>query len=305
MYVPASRKRFMAIRPTPTITDGFDAEDVSILSTHLLAPKISEWDYQEEPDRTIWCVRDDGALIGCTFMPEHDVVGWHRHDLGGAVESLAVIPNADESFDELWLVVRRTINGATRRYVERMVSPFDEETPVEDAWFVFSGIQYDGAPTSTITGLGHLEGETVAILADGMVLKQQVVPLTGSLTLSHTASKITVGLPSRSVLEPTDPDAGSPQGSTQGLRKRVVRASIDVIRSSRPTHGQTEDTQEFMDDGPPIVALGAAAPVYTGQMGGDKFCGEFADEIEYVLVHDNPLPITIRSLTLKYEVGNE
>jgi hypothetical protein len=64
--------------------------------------------------------REDGTVVGLTYNRDEGVVGWHRHDFGGYVESIAVLPQADGLQDALWLVVRRTINGVERRFVERL-----------------------------------------------------------------------------------------------------------------------------------------------------------------------------------------
>jgi hypothetical protein len=82
--------------------------------------------YQEEPLAIIWCVRGDGQLIALTYQREQEVVAWHRHIIGGSfgtgnavVESVAVIPTEDSEY-ELYMIVKRTINGATTRYVEHL-----------------------------------------------------------------------------------------------------------------------------------------------------------------------------------------
>ena len=104
--------------------DGYIAPDLTILAEHITEGGIAEMAYQEEPLAIIWCVRDDGQLIALTYQREQEVVAWHRHIIGGVfgtgnavVESVAVIPT-DNSEYELYMIVKRTINGATTRYVE-------------------------------------------------------------------------------------------------------------------------------------------------------------------------------------------
>src|SRR5262249_10212230 len=155
--------------------------DMSVLSQHLVYDttaqyQIQEWAFAEEPFRVICCVRSDGALLGFTYMREHEVFAWHRHSNDGVVESVATIPDPDGAggyIDVVYLIVNRTIGGTTKRYVERMVDRVF--ATVADAWFVDCGLQYSGAPVTTISALGHLEGKTVAILGDGSVVPSQVV----------------------------------------------------------------------------------------------------------------------------------
>lgn len=307
MYIHRSRKAVMALRPNVEREHSFLPDDVTILSSHITKSGIVSWAYQEEPDRTIWLALTDGTLVGCTFMPEHDVIGWHRHPManGGKVKSLAVIPNADESFDELWAVVERTVNGTVNQYIEVMTRPFEDTTPIEEAFFVDSGLTYSGSPISTVTGFDHLIGEEVDVFCDGMVVARQTVDSNGSFTLPQAASRITAGLNYASIAEPTDPDAGSPVGSSHGMRKRMVRCVLSVIRSSGAKHGPSLDHLEIIEDGPPLLTFDSAAPVKTGEMGSDGFGDEWHDELQYVLYHDLPLPFTLRSVAMKYEVAPE
>ena len=104
--------------------DGYIAPDLTILAEHITEGGIAEMAYQEEPLAIIWCVRDDGQLIALTYQREQEVVAWHRHIIGGVFgtgnavcESVAVIPTEDSEY-ELYMIVKRTINGATTRYVE-------------------------------------------------------------------------------------------------------------------------------------------------------------------------------------------
>ena len=104
--------------------DGYIAPDLTILAEHITEGNVVEMAYQEEPLAIIWCVRGDGQLIALTYQREQEVVAWHRHIIGGVFgtgnavcESVAVIPTDDSEY-ELYMIVKRTINGATTRYVE-------------------------------------------------------------------------------------------------------------------------------------------------------------------------------------------
>jgi hypothetical protein len=130
--------------------------------------------YQRNPDPMIWATLSDGTLISCNYDPLQNVIAWAQHPMGtAAVESVAVIPASDE--DEVWLSVQRTVDSSTVRYIERM-KPHDWGSDAEDMFFIDSGLTYDSTATTTITGLDHLEGETVSILGDRL-LRFRAAPL--------------------------------------------------------------------------------------------------------------------------------
>jgi len=126
-------------------SESFKGNELSLMSNHLLRGyTIVDWAWQETPHNIVWMVRSDGVLLGMTYLPDHEVVGWHRHDTeGGIVESVCCIPEDDE--DAVYLVVRRTIDGTSRRYVERLHTR--NMDTCEDAFFVDCGLSYDGRNT--------------------------------------------------------------------------------------------------------------------------------------------------------------
>ena len=151
--------------------DGYTAPDLTILAEHITEGGIVEMAYQEEPLAIIWCVRGDGELVALTYQREQEVVAWHRHVFGGAFgtgkavcESVAVIPTEDSEY-ELYMIIKRTINGATKRYVEYL-NTFDfTETDNTTFNFLDSQLSYSGA-TSTLNGDISATATTV-IVASG------------------------------------------------------------------------------------------------------------------------------------------
>ncbi len=99
-------------------TDAFVAPDLLLLADHLATKQLIDLSYAEDPDPIIWAVSDSGELLGATFLPSHKVLGWHRHITQGTVEAVTVIPHPDGNRDQVWVIVRRTINGVAKRFVE-------------------------------------------------------------------------------------------------------------------------------------------------------------------------------------------
>ena len=171
------------------------APDISVLSRHLLYSKIVDMAWQQDPTPQMWLAMSNGELISVTYDREQNIIGFARHQIaGGAVESVAVIPN-QAGYDDLYMVVRRTIQGGTKRYVEILEREYESsETAREDGIFLDSCLTYSGAPATVITGLDHLEGENVTALADG-IPEAGLTVSGGQVTLSTSASKVHVGLP--------------------------------------------------------------------------------------------------------------
>lgn len=210
--------------------------NLTLFATHLLKGKtVTDWAFALTPNSVVWMVRSDGTMLGLTYVPELDVWGWHRHDTDGVIENVCVVPENNE--DAVYLIVRRTINGSTKRFIERMMDRyFDDES---DAWFVDCGVKYEGAPVSTLNGLSHLEGKSVAIYADGATRATPNNPAYtvrtvagGSVALGGSYSEVLVGLPYLSDLETLDVDSSEAQ--TVKGQKRIV---TQIIASFFKTRG--------------------------------------------------------------------
>ena len=115
--------------------DGYLATDLSILANHLTRNSaIRALAYQQYPGSILWACRQDGVLLGLTYQRQHDVAAWHHHTTQGEFESICVIPGEDR--DELWAIVKRRINGAVRRFVERMAPDFPDNHHAANARFL-------------------------------------------------------------------------------------------------------------------------------------------------------------------------
>lgn len=213
--------------------DAYVGKDLTIMSRHMFEAKsIKAWAFAQAPHSIIWTVLDDGSLVSLTYMKEHDVWGWTRHATGngsaGFFEDVVSISEDDE--DVVYFIVRRTVNGVQRRYIERMHTRHFET--IEDAFFVDCGLTYRGAPEDTLTGLDHLEGEELVALADGNVVLGLTVA-GGSVTLPIKASVIHVGLPYAATIKTLDLDLGNVPnlGTVQGRMKSVSEVTLRVERT--------------------------------------------------------------------------
>lgn len=294
--------------------DGFRAPDLSLLSQHITRPSITSMVYQEQPQPIIWAVRTDGALLGLSYERDQDVVAWHRHELGGAsdaagleipvVESLAVIPSPDTTRDELYLIVQRYVNGAVKRYVEYMTKIWEVEDEQEDAFHADAGWTQINSPASaTVTGLWHLEGETVGVYSDGAKLPEQMV-VNGKLTLPAAASIVTVGYWYNSDLQTMPIEGGAQDGSAQGKIKKISRLGLWLVDTLGLKYGRSADDLTEI-----IVRIwgdlyGVVSPLFTGVV-RKRFEGTYDRLGQVYLRADGPFPATVLSIMPQFEVSDD
>lgn len=280
--------------------DSYGSNDVTVLSEHLARQGIVQMSYQQEPDTVVWCCTTDGVLVGLTYNREQDVISWHPHWLGGSVtgsyshgvvEAIQVVPTPDGNSEELWMIVRRTINGQTKRYVEYESQNWQTSEAVSEAVFLDSSLRYGGAPTTSISGLGHLEGQTVSILADGATHPDRAV-VGGAVTLQVPASVVQAGLNYRSILTTMRIEAGASQGTSQGQKKKFGKVRfrfLGTVGAKYGIDGVQLDEIPFRDSSMP---MDQAVTPFTG----DKECQwpiGWEEAGRLTVIQDQPLPMTL------------
>ena len=294
--------------------DGFVTNDMTVLAEHITGGGIVELAYQRQPWRVVWATRTDGRLIGFTYMRPQEVTAWHPHTIAGnfaggraVVESVSVIPGIGA--DELWMIVKRTINGATKRYIEVLEealeipnrNDFASEALFEaatllaqkDAFYLDSMLTYSDVPTLIITELDHLEGESVSILRDGAAHPDKIVG-GGQITLDKLGSTVQVGLKAPWKLKPHRIEAGSQQGTAQGKKKRIDHVTLRLHGSLGVKVGRDEDNLEF-----PPMGYGKKMDTATALFTGDievPFRGVWERDGTILITGDQPFPATIVSL---------
>jgi hypothetical protein len=246
--------------------DGFSSPDVTALSEHITASGVVSMTYAQEPEGAVWAALGDGKFISCTIDRDQQpsVLAWAKHDTDGAVECVASMPSGDT--DQVWFIVRRTVNGATVRYLERLQEDWEPwpsaYTPpdgVDRPNFGFTvdcGIAFDGALASSFA-VPHLVGKTVAILADGAKLPPQTVPAGGSITLPRQARKVLIGLAFESEITLLTPEVQSALGSAQGQASRTGEFYLRLLNSLPGTVQNNQGNQQVLPTrrlGPEVLA---------------------------------------------------
>lgn len=279
-----------------TISYKYKSTDATVLAEHITASGLVQMAFQQEPNPVVWAIRSDGKLLGFTWNSEQEVRGWHRHPIGGDgfVESVAVMPAAEGDRSELWLVVRRTINGSTKRYVEYMERPWREGDDQAASFYVDSGLTYDGAPATVISGLGHLEGMVVDVLADGAPHPQRTVT-GGSITMLRDASVVNVGLPCPCKYRSMRLEAGASDGTAQGKTKRIHKAVLRFLNTGGGRYGSDVDNMDALQLRTSSDAMSAPVPLFTG----DKVVPwpeGYNTDAYMMFVNDQPTPVTLLGL---------
>jgi len=242
---------------------------------------LIEMAYQKKTQPIVWAPRNDGALVGMLYSKDDKVIGWHRHFLGGyaddghtipaQVESCCVIPSSDGSYDELWCVVRRWINGRSVRMNEFLTDIWQQGNDKVDAFFLDGGLTYDGAATDTITGLYHLAGETVQLLVDGATHPDVVVSATGTITLNYDASVVQAGYAYDSDGACLRFDAGSATGTAQGKVQRMHSVGFRLYDTLGLQVGNSFTNLIELTFRTGADLLNQPPPLYTGDYGDENF----------------------------------
>ena len=344
--------------------DGYVAADLSIINEHITQGGLTELAHQQEPNGILWAVRADGQMVCMTYKREEQVVGWSRQILGGAfstgsaiVESVATIPG-DLDEDQVWVAVKRTVNGATKRYVEFM-RDFEFGTDVTNAIFVdssltFTGvtstlagdeaadqttitladassfpssgaikigsevITYTGKSTNDLTGctrgvvgtaaahasgatvtqaaisvsgLSHLEGQSVSILGDGAAHPNKTVS-SGAVTLDRYVTKAHVGLSYNSTLKTLRVEGGSQQGTAQGKIKRINEIVVRLLNTVGLKVGKDATNLDIVPFRSSADKMDEPIALFTGDK-EIEFDGEFDSDGQLVVQQDQPLPMTV------------
>jgi len=300
-YVQRAGRKLLSLNFT-IAQNKYVSTDLAVLAERITRTGIIWMSYQSEPYSIIWCGLSNGKLLGFTYDANQDVTGWHRHPIGGdgVVDSGVTIPAPDGTREENWFIVKRMINGQTKRYIEFMEKPWegdDEDgTPgdnQEDAFYVDSGLTYDGVPNDVMSGLDHLEGETVQVLADGGTHPDCVV-IGGQITLNAEYSVVHAGLAYTGRLVTMRIEAGSQDGTSQGKTKRVHGATVrfmDTLGGSIGMYGG--EYAEDLSLRAPSTPMGQPPPINSGDSQVISFPGDYESDCSIEILQTQPLPMTV------------
>lgn len=279
--------------------DGYLAPDLALPAQHLTRRGVVDLAYAQEPWSVIWAATADGGLIGLTYARETGAAGWHRHNLGGGgkVKALATLPV--DGRDALYLLVERT--GALS--IEVMAAPFEPDADRSGMIFADAAVVYRGAAVTEVAGLNHLEGQTVAVAADGAEHPECVV-VDGKINLQWPAAVVIAGKGYCSEIETLDSPLMAPDGVTKGRLRRANNIAVSLVESIGGQVGVK---------GSPLVSiairgagdpLGAPPEVKTHTV---KIATPSAldDDFAVLIRQDRPLPLTVAGIVPRVTATGE
>lgn len=364
--------------------------DKTILSPHISGSKPSAptvntgfiaMAYQQDPDGILWIVCSNGTLATLTREVDQEVQGWSRQTTDGYFESIASIPSQDGPHDEIWVVVRRNINGTDRRYIERFKSQLVPDRQ-DQCFYLHCGLTYDaytataastssslslsalgptgstiivtcsssrfvassvgnriraidangatigeleitgytsgtvvvgevkyifdaltyvagrwGLSVTTLSGLGHLESETVGVLADGGVDKPSKTVSNGSITLAYNYFVVNVGVPYIQKIQLLPQEAGSQRGTSQGKIQRISEVGFKVNRSFKGFMvGGSEALLSRIQFRDPTTLMGKPEALYTGTIPNISFPDDYRYGSQVLIHNEEPLPIEMLAI---------
>lgn len=155
-----------------TEADGYLAQEASVLNEHLVRRGVTRWAFQSSPHRVLWCVTADGNMLAVTYDRDQKVFGITERLIDGTADDVCVLPGDGD--DDVFVTVRRTINGSVAGYMELM-APFYEDDDHDYPVYFDSAAVVTGTGLTAVTGADHLEGETVGIWVDGFDVGDAIV----------------------------------------------------------------------------------------------------------------------------------
>lgn len=212
--------------------DGYQAPDLSILSEHIGFEGFREIAVMRGRFTRLLAVTNDGTIACMTYDKSQEVIGWSRWTTDGEFESVATIYGDYE--DEIWVIVKRTINGSTVRYIEKFFNSnevLEASGDRDDLVYVDCAKEVTGTNMVAVSGLDHLDGELVDIVADGCTHPQKTVA-SGIVEFDFAVQKAQIGLAYESKVQPTSIETNFKDGTTDYRSKRVSRVNIRFYKSS-------------------------------------------------------------------------
>ncbi|KFC08507.1 hypothetical protein GTGU_01424 [Trabulsiella guamensis ATCC 49490] len=283
MFIQRAGRKLYAVAYDPDSFVSYSANDMTVLAEHITAGGVVDMAYQQQPDAFIWLVRNDGVAVTMAIDRAQEVIAWSRQITDGAFESLASIPS--DTDDVVYAIVKRQVGGQTVRYVEVFDSSLYTDAAV-------TGSSETGA--TTWTGLTHLEGKTVDVVADGSVMPQAVVS-DGQITLSRKANSVEIGLHFESTIQTLSPEVATSEGTTQNAKKRTSEVTMRFLETTgAECNGQVIPFRRF---GPQV--LDKPAPLFTGDHYWGKLGWERGEDT-LLIQQRQPLPFHLLAIIFTF-----
>ena len=273
-------------------SDSYVGADLTLLARHIVEGySIKSSAYAQEPDSIAYFVRSDGTLLCLTYVIDQKVYAWSRIKTDGEIEAVSTAASGNN--DVVYIVVKREIEGETVRYIESF-SPNKTTAAQQDYIMLDSAVvQHKEEASDTITGLDHLEGKEILVMADGY-LYDPVTVKNGTVTIPDAVKDITAGLPYTAIIEQPNFDVQLQDGTIQGREKAVNSCKLRLLNSYGGEIGPDKDHLapiRYTD----AMELGQNL-LYTGDKDATLAQGGFNKDGRVYIKHDTPYPFCLSAI---------
>jgi len=277
--------------------DAYEAPDMTMRAESITESGIVATAYQSEPDPILWAVTADGRLLGFSYNRQNQITAWFERTTNGLFESIAIV-RGDGDADRVWVVVKRTINGSTKRYLERFyptAQEFDFSTAT-DFCYLDCAKKITMASGTAVSGLSHLEGAAVKVWADGDTIESKTVA-SGAITLSAAATSLFVGLAYTSTIQPMPLEFVLQDGTAQGHKFNAQRMQVLFHKSLGGQYKSTSTGTAYSLEYP----AGTTA-AFSGRR-DQHLKPDWVDAVTLTFLHSDPTPFNMLGYVLKSELS--
>lgn len=280
--------------------DGYVGADLTLLAKHLVRGRaIVSAAYAQEPDSLVYFVTDDGQLLCLTYVMDQKVYAWSHFVTDGKYKAVCAVSSGNT--DRIYVIVERSINGKTVRYLEYF-APHGESEAEQDYVMADAAIAVTyPSPQTEIPGKDVLAGKKVAVMADGY--HDDGVTMNASARLPEAARRVTVGLPYTMTLVQPNWDVGNTEtGTVQGRRKMVRKAILRLTKSYGGRIGQNAAMQDDIIYDPERMELDENV-LYTGDKEVTLPAGGWDKDGRTCITHDTPYPFSLSAIIREVSFG--
>jgi hypothetical protein len=302
--------------------DAFKPSDLTVFAEHisrrteevkssLTLGTIKRLALQSSEASIIWALDSNDGLFGMTRDIALEITAFHYHKIAGSlgaapakVLSMCTLPSPTNDHDDVWMLVRRTIDGSAITYLEKIGRQFDRPTVdlastniLDRPVFMDSAMMVQAASSTVFSGFDHLEGETVSVIADGLYVGEKVVS-SGDITLDEAATEVIAGLGYRAILKPTNFNMGSVLGISQAVTKSVDTFTARFYRTIGAKFGSSLDDLEDINFRDPTLPNDDPIQPYSGDL-ELAFKEGWDNKLHIVFVQDIPLPMHVMAIAVR------
>jgi len=278
-------------------SDAYEAPDMTLRAENITESGIIATAYQSEPDPILWAVTADGRLLGFSYQRANQITAWFQRTTSGTFESIAVVRGSGDA-DRVWMIVNRTVNGSTVRYIERFYPTAQEYdfSTATDFCYLDCAKKITMASGTAVSGLSHLEGKAVKVWADGDTIESKTVS-GGAITLSAAATSLFVGLAYSSTLQAMPLEFVLQDGTAQGHKFNAQQMQTLLYKSLGGQYKSTSSGTLYGLEYPPNTTA-----VFSGRR-DQHLKADWVDAISLTFVHSDPTPFNMLGYVLNSEIS--